>query len=173
MMSLLPRTKTPDLELPLTQGGTFSLSDNDAENFTLLIFYRGKHCPICGIQLKETQQQLDELAKRGIKAVAISMDDKERAEDSAKSWGIDNLPLAYGLNEEQARSYGLYISEGISEKEPARFSEPGMFLVRPDQSLYFASVQTMPFTRPALNALLMGIDYALKNDYPARGEVAA
>lgn len=170
-MTLLPRTKTPDLVLPLVQGGEFSLANNSPENFTLLIFYRGLHCPICRGQLSDVQRQLDDLAQRGIKAVAISMDDKERAAKTAADWKIEALPLAYGLSEEQARSFGLYISEGIND-EPARFSEPGLFLVRPDQTLYFGSVQTMPFTRPPLKELLMGVDYALKNDYPARGEVA-
>ena len=47
-----------------------------------------------------------------------------------------------------------------------------MFLVRPDQTLYLASIQSMPFTRPPFDQLLQGIDYALENDYPARGELA-
>ncbi|MCU0769463.1 MAG: hypothetical protein MUD07_08855 [Burkholderiaceae bacterium] len=50
------------------------------------------------------------------------------------------------------------------------FAEPGIFLIRPDRTLYFASVQTMPFARPHFADMLPAIDYVIKNDYPARGE---
>ena len=45
-----------------------------------------------------------------------------------------------------------------------------MFLVRPDGTLYHGSVQTMPFARPHFDELLTSVDFALKQDYPARGE---
>jgi hypothetical protein len=80
-----------------------------------------------------------------------------------------SLPLA------QAREWGLYISTSrgmtsIGIEEPARFSEPGVFLVRPDGTLYYGAVQTMPFARPHFDELLAAIDFALAKDYPARGE---
>jgi hypothetical protein len=55
-------------------------------------------------------------------------------------------------------------------EEPARFSEPGLFLIRPDQTLYRGTMSTMPFARPHFGEILSGIDFALKNNYPARGE---
>ena len=56
-------------------------------------------------------------------------------------------------------------------EEPALFSEPGLFLVRPDGILYFASVQTMPFARPHFSDILAALDFVIAKDYPARGEV--
>lgn len=173
MTQLLPKQPVPALSVPTVQSGDFTLADSQAENFTLILFYRGLHCPICRGQLSELQRKLPELEERGIKAVAISMDSEERARETAGKWRIDALTLGYGLTEEQARSFGLYLSDGINDNEPQRFSEPGLFLVRPDGTLYFGSVQTMPFTRPPLGELIQGIDYALEHGYPARGEVAA
>lgn len=77
---------------------------------------------------------------------------------------------------EKAREWGLYLSAGNGKtsagiEEPARFSEPGVFLVRPDRSLYWAAVQTMPFARPRFDEMLKTIDTVLKLDYPARGEL--
>ena len=74
-----------------------------------------------------------------------------------------------------ARDWGLYISTSrgktsIGIEEPALFSEPGVFLVSPDQSLYFGSVQTMPFMRPHFSELVGALDFAIANNYPARGE---
>jgi len=75
-----------------------------------------------------------------------------------------------------ARAWGLYISTGrgttsAGVEEPALFSEPGLFLVRPDRTLYFTSVQTMPFARPHFSDILAALDFVIAKDYPARGEV--
>jgi hypothetical protein len=71
----------------------------------------------------------------------------------------------------------LYVSSGHGKTsagvdEPALFSEPAIYLVRPDGTLYFGSVQTMPFARPHFSDILTAIDFVVKNKYPARGEVA-
>ena len=89
---------------------------------------------------------------------------------------MQNLEIGYGLDLEVARQWGLYISSGrgktsIGIEEPAMFSEPGVFLVRADGTLYWASVQTMPFARPHFKEVLAGLDFVIKADYPARGEV--
>ena len=74
-----------------------------------------------------------------------------------------------------ARQWGLYISTSrgltsINIEEPALFSEPAVYIVRPDTTLYYGAVQTMPFARPNFTELLGAIDFALAKDYPARGE---
>ena len=66
---------------------------------------------------------------------------------------------------------GLYLSAGRGE-EPTLFNEPGVFLVRPDATLYYGATQTMPFARPPFADLLGAVDYAIAKDYPARGEYA-
>jgi len=55
-------------------------------------------------------------------------------------------------------------------KTPPKFAEPGIFLIRPDRTVYFAAVQSMPFARPHFSEILSAIDFVLKHDYPARGE---
>ena len=55
-------------------------------------------------------------------------------------------------------------------KEPALFTEPGLFLVRPDGTLYWAAIQTMPFARPGFADVLKALDFVIAKDYPARGE---
>ncbi|MCB2063425.1 MAG: AhpC/TSA family protein [Novosphingobium sp.] len=168
----IPAQPVPSLRLPLVGGGTFDLSQSTPENFTLLLFYRGYHCPICKGQLQDMQGRLDEMAEMGIAAVAISMDDEDRASRTKTEWELPKLDLAYGLSEQTARAFGLYITSAITDKEPAIFSEPGLFVVRPDGTLYCANVQSMPFTRPPLAELLPGLGYAISHGYPSRGTVA-
>lgn len=172
-----PRQPVPELRLPLVGGGTFDLTAERPERFTLLTFYRGLHCPICRAQLADLERKVDDFAERGVRLVAISMDDAERAERTRNEWSISKVPIAYGLTAEQARAWGLFLStsNGMTSAgvvEPDIFSEPGLHLVRADGTLYFASLQTMPFARPHYADVLGALDYIIKNDYPARGEVA-
>ena len=174
MSRLLPARAVPDFTVPMTDGGKFQLSQRLGDNFTLLLFYRGLHCPICKMQLRDLQNRLRDFAKRGITVVAISMDNKQRAQQAAEEWRLEDLMIGYGLSENLARDLGLYISSGRpGSDEPRVFSEPALLLVKPDQTLYFASIQSMPFTRPSLDQLLQGIDHAIESGYPARGALAA
>ncbi len=102
--------------------------------------------------------------------VAVSSDYGARAERSKNDWGLGALKVAYGLSIEQARDWGLYISHAIHESEPSLFIEPGLFLVRPDQTLYAASIQSMPFARPQFTDILGAVGFIGKRNYPARGD---
>ncbi len=167
---LIPGNKAPDLDLPLTIQARFELSKQSPEMFTLLVFYRGKHCPICRKYLEELGSRLDDISGAGLNPFAISMDNEERAMVVDREWKTGDLPLVHDLSEDQARQYGLYISSAREgSEEPAIFSEPGLFLVRPDMTLYFAQVQSAPFTRPSIDQLLQAVKLVKDNDYPPRG----
>ena len=166
---LKPREKTPDIEINLVNGTLWRLREQNPKNFTLILFYRGFHCPVCKSQLQTLQRKLSAFSERGVNVIAISSDTEEKAKNTYKDWDISDIPLGYGFDIEKAREWGLYISKGI-KKEPETFIEPGLFLVKPDGTLYSASIQTMPFARPGFSDLLKAIDFIVKNDYPARGE---
>lgn len=165
-----PGAPVPPLELPLAGGGTFRLSDASPRLFTMLVFNRGLHCPICRAQLSELNRRFDELAEKGIDVVSISGESEQRARRMRDEWKIDKVPLAYGLSEPQMREWGLFVSRGITADEPAVFNEPALFLISPDGSVYYEAILSMPAGRPRLDDLLGGIDYWTAHDYPARGE---
>lgn len=172
---LLPRQTTPALSVHTLQHGTFDLACDAAKNFTLVVFYRGLHCPICAKYLLELARLVPEFEQRGVKVIAISSDTKERTEQMAEKFNAPELRMGYGLKLDVARQWGLYISTSrgltsINIEEPALFSEPAVYIVRPDTTLYYGAVQTMPFARPNFTELLAAIDFALAKDYPARGE---
>ena len=172
---LIPRQKTPDLKLPTLDHGTFDLSAEKSERGTVICFYRGLHCPICATYLADFQKRVADFSKRGVTTIAISSDGEERTRAMADKIEADTLRFAYDLPLAKAREWGLYISTSrgktsIGIEEPALFSEPGLFMVTPEQSLYYGSVQTMPFVRPHFSELVGALDFAVKNNYPARGE---
>ena len=175
---LIPRQRVPQLVVPLVGGGRFNIASEVSERFTMIVFYRGLHCPICKTQLGDLELKLPDFAKRGVSVVAISSDAAERAERSKQEWRLPNLRLGYSLDLQVARSWGLYVSTSLGMtstgiEEPALFSEPAIFLVRPDRTLYFGSVQTMPFARPHFADILGALDFVIAKNYPARGEVVA
>ncbi|MBR1163655.1 peroxiredoxin-like family protein [Bradyrhizobium elkanii] len=171
---LLPRRPVPELRVPTLAHGDFDLAADAPERFTLISFYRGLHCPVCLKYLRDLDSLISEYERRGTKVIAVSSDVAERAQEMARKVGT-SLRFGHSLPLTVARQWGLYISasqgkSSINVEEPPLFSEPGVFLVRPDGALYYGAVQTMPFARPLFSELLQAIDFAISKDYPARGE---
>jgi peroxiredoxin len=166
---LVPAQPVPPLSIPLVGGGRFAIGDSRPQAFTLIAVYRGYHCPICRPWLGSLVARLDSWASLGVAPLAISTDPEERAGKTRDQWKLDGLPVGYALPIDTARAWGLSISAAISEKETPLFAEPGVFLVRPDATLYGAAVQTMPFTRPSFAEIETAIMFVLDNNYPPRG----
>ena len=140
-----------------------------------MVFYRGLHCLICLKYALELGRMQPEFDKRGVTVIMVSSDARERARAFADKLNAPALRVGYALSLAIARKWGLYISTSRGKtstgiQEPPLFSEPGVFLVRADGTLYYGAVQTMPFARPHFDALMAAVDFALATDYSARGE---
>ena len=169
-MTTKPRQPAPPLEVKLLDGGTWSLKDAKPANFEMIVVYRGLHCPVCKTYLGDLESKLPEFAKRGVDVIALSTDSRERAEKAKSEWGLNNLKVGYELSIDAARQWDLFISTAIRDGEPPHFSEPGLFLTKPDGTLFFASRGSAPWGRPPLDQMLRGIDIATERKMPARGE---
>jgi peroxiredoxin len=170
-----PRQPVPALTFATVDGAAWTLAERKPAAFTMVVFYRGLHCPVCRKYLTELDRLAAEFERRGVDVVVASSDDEARAREAKSGWGLSHLAVGYGLAIDKAREWGLFVSTSRGRtsagiEEPARFAEPGLFLVRPDGTLYWANVSTMPFARPHFDEILQAIDFVVKNDYPARGE---
>lgn len=170
-MSILPQTKVPKLELTLLHGQPWSTENITSKAFTLLIVYRGNHCPICQDYLQTFQSLQPDFNKLGVELVAVSADTRERAERSRDEWAVEKLAIGYGLSEQQMRNWNLFVSRSIKKAEPDVFAEPALFLIQPDGRLFYAAYNSMPFGRPRPEDILKMVQFVQKNDYPARGEM--
>ena len=144
--ALTPRLPVPALRVQLVQGARFVLGASPAPTFDLVVFYRGLHCPICAKYLMELERLMPEFMQRGVSVTAVSSDSAERAKAMAEKIKAVHLNIGHGLSLPSARQWGLYISASrgqtsIGIEEPALFSEPGVFLVRPHGTLSSASPQ--------------------------------
>ena len=172
-MTLTPTQTAPKLSLPLTGGGStddLALGSGADGRFSLVVFFRGLHCPVCRKQLSELDKSLDDLQQAGVgRVVAVSMETEERSDRLVEKWNLENLSVAHGLTEAQAREWGLFISTAIKDGEPDVFSEPGVAILDADGSLFWTNVSSMPFGRPHLDEIIGGLQFVQKEDYPARG----
>jgi peroxiredoxin len=174
-MSIKPRQPVPALEFDTIGAGRWRLFDQKPSQFSMIVFYRGLHCPVCRKYTSELNGMIGEFEERGVSTVITSTDSRERAEQAKAKWGLANLNIGYGVSIQKAREWGLYISSGrgttsAGVEEPPLFAEPGLFLVKPDGTLYWASISTMPFARPHFGEIAAAIDFAVSKNYPARGE---
>lgn len=172
MTKIIPGAMAPEMKQNLLSGGTWSPGDDALKAFTLLEVYRGIHCPICAQHLAVLNAMAGEFAVRNVRLITFSMDNEEKAARAKADWTLDAIDVGYGLDEQTARNWGLYISQSIKESEPGIFCEPGTFLVRGDGSIYMANVSTAPFLRPQLARILRAVDMATENNYPPRGTLA-
>ena len=175
MLRVLPRQPAPDLAVPTLSGTKWCLASAAPQRFSLIVFYRGLHCPICNTYIAELDKLVPGFATRGVETTALSSDTRARAKQAYTRWALSPLRVGQSLAIETARAWGLYISTGrgmtsAGVEEPSLFSEPGVFLVRPDRTLYWVAIQSMPFARPHFRDILAAVDFVIAKDYPARGE---
>ena len=166
---LTPDAPVPSLQVPTVGGDHWSLADQQPDNFTMIVFYRGLHCPVCKAYLQKLETLTADYKKAGFEILAVSMNSEALAKQTASEWALSAFDIGHSLNEADARAWGLYISTAIKEGEADMFNEPGLFWVRPNGKLYLADVSNMPWSRPDLEFLQSKIPFAVENNYPARG----
>ncbi len=82
-MTPKPTQTAPALSLPLTGGGTTDdlvLGTGADGRFSLVVFFRGLHCPVCRRQVGELDRRLGDLREAGVgRVLAVSMETAERS----------------------------------------------------------------------------------------------
>lgn len=158
------------MSLPKLGGGQITVGGT-SENWTLLVVYRGKHCPRCKKYLNILDGMRADWATAGfdISVVSADTEEKAKADRDEFGWGFN---LGYDLSEDQMETLGLYITEPLSASETdRRFAEPGTYVIRPDGSLLLIAISNGPSARPELAELLDGMIFTQENDRPPRGTV--
>ncbi len=62
--TIFPRQPVPALSVPTVGGGAWTLGDQAPEHFTMIVFYRGYHCPICSRYLGDLDRKLEKFGQR-------------------------------------------------------------------------------------------------------------
>ncbi|MEH6405360.1 MAG: peroxiredoxin-like family protein [Sneathiella sp.] len=163
-------SQIPKMTLPLVAGGEITIGEaREDGRWTLVIVYRGRHCPLCVKYLATLQELSEKFNELGTDIVALSGDGIEKAR-SQVAVGDLTIPMAYGLTIEQMKALGLYISNPRSAEETDQpFPEPGLFVLRNDGAVQIIDISNAPFSRPDLASILRGIEFGKNKGYPVRG----
>jgi peroxiredoxin len=167
---LTPGSILAPMTFPRVGGGEFSVG-GARDTWTMLIVYRGKHCPRCKKYLNILDGMRGDWADAGFDIAVVSADSEEKAKaDQAEfGWQFD---LGYDLTEDQMALLGLYVTDPLSGAETdRRFAEPGTYVIRPDGSVLLIAISNGPSARPELTELLDGMIFTKQNDRPPRGTV--
>ncbi|MEP1422498.1 MAG: redoxin domain-containing protein [Erythrobacter sp.] len=160
---LVPGSTFPEITVPQLGGGEMTLGSAGGDHdWQLVIVYRGKHCPVCTGYLQQFEKRRAEFDELGIELVAVSSDSEDRASDQivqVKS----TYRVGYGLSVDQMKQMGLMISGPHNGKDVAGpFAEPGLFVVDQDRNLRVMDISNVPFARPDINTLLLGLNFVRK-----------
>jgi peroxiredoxin len=161
VVGIRPGLPAPELVLNLVGGGTWSLAKTAPAGYLLLIVYRGSFCPHCKRQMTDLVSLAGELEKRGVQVMLASADDEARARQAKDEWGMADVDVGYGLSVEDMRRWGLYVTQGFPGGQPL-IAEPGVFLIKPDHTVFYAAISSAPFGRPPLREVLAAIDRTIE-----------
>lgn len=162
-MRTQPDDTMPALDARLAGGGEWRLAEEHPAKLALLVFYCGRHCPICRRWLGQLARIAPRFGEHGVGVIALSCDGREDAERAKREWKLEALRVGYGVDPEDARKAGLFITE-----ESGRLRcEPGIVAVKPeDGTLYALWAQTQPHARPHFADVLSAIEGMLAHGLP-------
>lgn len=160
-------TIVPQMTFPKLGGGELTFGGT-RDRWSLLVVYRGKHCPRCKRYLNKFNDMLSDWTAL-MDVIVVSADTAEKAQADVDEFGW-TFDVAYGMTVDQMRALGLYVSDPLSEAETTDlFAEPGTFALRPNGELMLVDISNGPASRPDLAELLDGMRFNIENDRPTRG----
>ena len=118
-------SQIPDIYFSLINGNSIRLSE-ETSNWTLLIVYRGLHCPICRGYAAKFENKLPKLQDINTRLIIISADPGDKAAKFAEKLNLKSK-IGYGLTIDQMRKLGLYLSEPRPNEVDIYFLSPVCF----------------------------------------------
>lgn len=168
-MSLTLGSSVPALELETVGGTRVRLADFGA--VAVVAFYAGLHSEPCRAFVQSLDGAVGALQSRGVGVIVASCDVRERAERARREWGLRYIVPAFGLGLGDARAWGLRLADerhvtalGL---DTGPFTEPAVFVVSSDGTLYWGVVSTAQSLRPGVFEILAAVDQAARRHKPA------
>ncbi|MBJ7595251.1 MAG: hypothetical protein JF886_10400 [Candidatus Dormibacteraeota bacterium] len=94
--------------------------------------------------------------------IAVSSDDRQRAQRSHSEWPVDRVTLGFGIDSPRARMGSVH-QRRLRSRHAAPVLGAGGVPGEPDNIPQYAAITSMPFGRPRAEDLPPGIDYLRKH----------
>ena len=107
--------RVPDFRAEDQFGGTFTLSEALKKGPLVLVFYRGRWCPICNSHLKKLENGLSSISAKGANVVAISPETAEYLKKTAQKTKA-SFPLLHDKNYAISDLFELTFRPGFMER---------------------------------------------------------
>ena len=111
--------EAPTFTLPSATAEPVALAQLLQQGPVVLVFYRGKWCPYCNVQLRAYQQLLPELVQRGATLVAVSPQTPDFTSLTAIEKEL-SFPVLSDMGNVVARQYGLAYKVGTEVADTLR-----------------------------------------------------
>lgn len=96
--------RAPKFTLPAVGGGDVSLSDYLGKKNVLLFFNEGMGCPPCWQQIRDLQEQREELDELNTELVGVMVDPVADLAQEARRWGI-SVPILSDTKRSASKAY--------------------------------------------------------------------
>ena len=130
--------QAPSFRLTTANGNTMSLAETEGRG-TLLVFYLGRGCFHCAMQLKEFAPRFKEFEEQGISILGVSADTPEALANAIEAFnGRIPFPLLSDSNKKVFSQFGLIVD---GQEDPLH----GTFLLDPTGKVLWYDFGDEPF----------------------------
>lgn len=113
----------PSITIDVVGGSRFTIPDDLAGGYGVVLFYRGSWCPYCNAQLAAFGRAYDALRALGVEVVALSVDDEPTSAGLVDKYRLP-FPVGYGADADAIASLtGAYTNDS-----PKHFQSTGFIL---------------------------------------------
>lgn len=163
----------PDVAATDADGQDVDILELVDDEAIVVFFYRGGWCPYCNFQVREMTEAADDFAERGVRPVAISVDQPDKAAETQAGYDIpypvlsdpdltvhEAFDVAYQAEEEeveQLAEHGMDIEEA-SGRDHNTYAIPSVFVIDSDGEVRWAHANRDYSIRPSPDQLLSVVD---------------
>lgn len=172
-VGVAPGEAAPDLAAVDSGGEEVQILELVEDEAIVLFFYRGGWCPFCSFQIREMTQAFDDFADRGVRPVAISVDQPDKAAQTEAAFEIpfpvlsdsdlavhEAFSVVYEADEDEVErlaGMGMDIEEA-SGRDHNSYAIPGIFIIDAEGMVQWAHADLDYSVRPSTDQLLDVID---------------
>lgn len=127
MNTLAKGGKAPNIELPLLEGGTFSLREALQSGPVILAFFKIS-CPVCQYSFPLYDRLAKRLAKQGVQVIGVSQDNAKDTQRFVIDYGV-KFPIAL----EETSKFAVSNAYGLT-------NVPTLFAIAQDGTIEMSSV---------------------------------